>query len=64
MGDEQLWPTRRASVYNGADPGRPQWKSRLRGALVHESELARNDANPQVLHRPMAYESGLPRSVI
>ena len=31
MGDEQLWPTRRASVYNGADPGRPQWKSRLRG---------------------------------
>ena len=33
-------------------------------ALVHESELARNEPNPQFLQRPMAYESGLPRSVI
>jgi len=30
-------------------------------ALVHESELARNDPNPQVCHRPMAYDTGLPR---
>ena len=33
-------------------------------ALVHESELARNDPNPEACHRPMAYDSGLPRSVI
>ena len=34
------------------------------GALVHESELARNDPNPQFLHRPMPYDTGLPRAVI
>ena len=33
-------------------------------ALVHESELACNDPNPQALHLPIAYESGLPSSVI
>jgi hypothetical protein len=33
-----------------------QWR-----ALVHESELARNDPNPQVCHLPMAYDTGLPR---
>jgi hypothetical protein len=31
------------------------------GALVHESELARNDPNPQAGHLPMAYDTGLPR---
>ena len=33
-------------------------------ALVHESELARNDPNPEALHRPMLCDSGLPSSVI
>jgi hypothetical protein len=31
MGDELLRPAPRASVPNGTDPGRPQWKSRLKG---------------------------------
>ena len=40
-------------------------KKRLVGeALVHESELAHNDANPRVFHRPMPYDTGLPRAVI
>src|SRR3979490_2824926 len=30
MGDEQIWPTRRALVYKGADPRRPKWKSRAK----------------------------------
>ena len=30
MGDEILWRTRRAAVYKRADPGRPNWKSRLK----------------------------------
>jgi hypothetical protein len=34
---------------------------RQKRALVHESELARNDPNPQVCHLPMAYDTGLPR---
>jgi hypothetical protein len=34
MGNEKLWRTRRASVYKGADPGRPNWKSRLIVASV------------------------------
>jgi hypothetical protein len=30
MGDEtHFWRTRRASVYKGADPGRPNWKARV-----------------------------------
>ena len=29
-------------------------------ALVHESELARNDPDPEASHRPMAYDAGLP----
>jgi hypothetical protein len=29
MGDETLWCTRRSSMYKGADPGRPNWKSRI-----------------------------------
>jgi hypothetical protein len=33
-------------------------------ALVHESERARNDPNPQFLHRPIPYDTGLPRAVI
>jgi hypothetical protein len=30
IGDEARWRTRRASVYKIADPGRPNWKSRLK----------------------------------
>ena len=33
-------------------------------ALVHESELTRNDTHSDALHRPMRYDAGLPRSVI
>ena len=33
-------------------------------ALVHESELARTDPDPQFLHRPMRYDIGLPSPVI
>ena len=40
------------------------WTPRRSGALVHESELARNDPNPQFLHRPMPYDAGLPSPVI
>ena len=34
------------------------------GALVHESELARNDPHPEAPHLPISYDSGPPRSVI
>ena len=33
-------------------------------ALLHESELARTDPDPQFLHRPMRYDIGLPSTVI
>ena len=33
-------------------------------ALVHESELARNDPHPEAPHLPISYDSGPPRSVI
>ena len=33
-------------------------------ALLHESELARTDPDPQLLHRPMRYDIGLPSPVI
>jgi hypothetical protein len=36
-------------------------RRRRRAALVHESEPARNDPNPQARHRPTAYDAGLPR---
>ena len=35
-----------------------------RGALVHESELTRNDPNSEALQRPMLYDTGLPHAVI
>ena len=34
------------------------------GALLHESELARTDPDPQLLHRPRRYDIGLPSAVI
>ena len=36
----------------------------LRAALLHESDVARNDPNPTVGHRLIAYDAGLPKSVI
>ena len=33
-------------------------------ALLHESDVARNDPNPTVGHRLIAYDAGLPKSVI
>ena len=33
-------------------------------ALLHESELARTDPDPQLLHRPMRYDIGRPSPVI
>ena len=33
-------------------------------ALVHESELARNEPDSQVHHLPRAYNDGLPSSAI
>ena len=33
-------------------------------ALLHESELARTDPDPQFLHQPMRYDFGLPSPVI
>ena len=35
-----------------------------RAALVHESELARNEPDSQVHHLPRAYDDGLPSSAI
>ena len=37
---------------------------RIPWALLHESELARTDPDPQLLHRPMRYDIGLPSAVI
>ena len=33
-------------------------------ALLHESELAHTDPDPQFFHRPMRYDIGLPSTVI
>ena len=33
-------------------------------ALLHESELAHTDPDPQFFHRPMRYDIGLPSPVI
>ena len=43
-------------------PGR--WTSGSLEALLHESELARTDPGPQLLHRPMRYDIGRPSPVI
>ena len=53
--------------YEGSHPGggaqRPTTPLR-RAALLHESDVARNDPNPTVGHRLIAYDAGLPKSVI
>ena len=36
----------------------------LKCALVHESELARNEPDSQVHHLPRGYDDGLPSSAI
>ena len=36
----------------------------LCAALLHESELAHTDPDPQFFHRPMRYDIGLPSTVI
>ena len=35
-----------------------------RAALLHESDVARNDPDPAVGHRLIAYDAGLPKSLI
>ena len=44
-----------------SDALRASWPA---AALVHESELARNDPHPEAPHLPISYDSGPPRSVI
>ena len=53
---QRTHPTRRSA--------RAQRDDQLRVALVHESELARNDPHPEAPHLPISYDSGPPRSVI
>ena len=43
---------------------RPHPSSASDKALVHESELARNEPDSQVHHLPRAYDDGLPSSAI
>ena len=43
---------------------RKVWKQLRREALLHESELAHTDPDPQFFHRPMRYDIGLPSTVI
>ena len=44
--------------------GIEHWRRHYNEALLHESELARTDPDPQFLHRPMRYDIGLPSPVI
>ena len=56
----------RRALAAGADglmSDRPGWLRRIVEAVVHESELARYDPNPETLHLPISHDSGLPRSV-
>ncbi len=54
-GDVTVWLSSEAIA--AWTPGRSE-------ALLHESELARTDPDPQFLHRPMRYDIGLPSTVI
>ena len=42
----------------------PRGYSKRSTALLHESELAHTDPEPQFFHRPMRYDIGLPSPVI
>ena len=56
-------PVPRVSLPAPAAP-RSAATCRRTAALVHESELARNDPHPEAPHLPISYDSGPPRSVI
>ena len=56
----------RRALAAGADglmSDRPGWLRRIVEAVVHESELARTDPNPETRHLPTPHDSGLPRLV-
>ena len=53
---------RRSSAISGRPLSSRHWQRPE--ALVHESELARNDPHPEAPHLPISYDSGPPRSVI
>ena len=42
----------------------PEVQLQLQEALLHESNVARNDPDPVVGHRLIAYDAGLPKSLI
>ena len=48
----------------GVDKQLASTQAAIRVALLHESELARIDPDPQCFHRPMRYDMGLPSPVI
>ena len=51
-------------VARSRPPKHMPWYHVLVEALLHESELARTDPGPQLLHRPMRYDIGRPSPVI
>ena len=54
----------RVAVLPLTDEQRATLERWLRAALLHESELAHTDPDPQFFHRPMRYDIGLPSPVI
>ena len=57
----------RGALHVPSSPPRRSGTLRVRGhraALLHESELARIDSDPRLLHRPMRYDIDLPSPVI
>ena len=61
--DTQCTAARRSERFSTLMNGL-MWGWLLAMALLHESELARIDPDPRLLHRPMRYDIGLPRPVI
>ena len=53
-----------AAFMTGLDTALKMGADYIVKALLHESELARTDPDPQFLHRPMRYDIGLPSPVI
>ena len=56
------WSNGKARGYGGRVPVRDPFQMCV--ALLHESELAHTDPDPQFFHRPMRYDIGLPSPVI